>query len=508
MTNQPYRIARFQKALVHFISGRAVQASARAILILVLVRLLDVADYGAYMLIIGLSETLLLVASLGILPVGQRYLPQMLTTLPIKKLYAFVASLAASQIAILSLIAIVLGKYWSVLTPYIGFSAEQTTATYIAVWLFLLIPAFRFSVEMLDALLEQGKAQITRALMPTARVTGIGVLLLTDLDINLTNIFIIDISVTAFCLLLAYSFLHNALGNLHSSKARGTIPTQEILRFARHMAIVGLMGATSSPGAVRLALANVLGVVESGLFAFLQSLQRLIGRYLPGTLLRGLVRPVLVARTQDADGIAILESGSGLLLKSNLIIVAAGTIVIAIAGNETIAWVSGGKFLDAGLTLLLMFIALAVSSQRMVIEMVMQITGHTAALRATSLISPIALLAVWLFADHGLNIAVVIMAFAAALANWIAIAILIKSTGEFKIDWRGQMAVLLPATLIIAASFPLTTTLNPFIIAILSIPIFILLIRITKPFKSSETAIIERSLGQRAARLIKGFSSS
>jgi len=91
-----------------------------------------------------------------------------------------------------------------------GFSMEQTVATQAAVWLFLLIPAFRFSVEMLDALLEQGKAQIARALIPTARVAGIGVLLLTVTDVNLTNLFVVDIVVTASCLVLSWGFLQNS----------------------------------------------------------------------------------------------------------------------------------------------------------------------------------------------------------------------------------------------------------------------------------------------------------
>jgi len=280
-----------------------------------------------------------------------------------------------------------------------------------------------------------------------------------------------------------------------------------MLRFAWHMAAVGLMGATASPGALRLVLANVLGVVESGLFAFLQSLQRLIGRYLPGTLLRGLIRPILIARAFSTGGMAIVEAGSGLLLKSNLIIVAAGTIAIAVVGDEFVAWISGGKYTEAGLTLLLMFLALAVTSQRTVIEMVMQITGHTAVLRATSLISPAALLAIWMFADRGLNTAVVISALAAALANWIAIAMLTKSTGGFQVDWRGLLAILIPASVVIATSFSLKSLLNPFLISILAIFVFILLVRLTKPYKNEEMALVERGLGQYAARLIRGFSS-
>ena len=86
-----YSVHRFRKALLQFVGGRLGQLAARAVLVLALVRILPIADYGAYMLIVGTAELLLQVGSCGILPLAQRYLPQMLTTLPLAKLYSFVS---------------------------------------------------------------------------------------------------------------------------------------------------------------------------------------------------------------------------------------------------------------------------------------------------------------------------------------------------------------------------------------------------------------------------------
>ena len=68
-------------------------------LVLALVRILPVEDYGAYMLIVGTAEMLLQVGSFGILPLVQRYLPQMLTTLPLARLYRFVGFLCWRRLA-------------------------------------------------------------------------------------------------------------------------------------------------------------------------------------------------------------------------------------------------------------------------------------------------------------------------------------------------------------------------------------------------------------------------
>src|SRR5512134_3738550 len=112
MKPETYSVHRFRKALWQFTGGRLAQAAARVVLVLALVRILPMHDYGAYMLISGTAELMLQVGSFGILPLMQRYLPQMLTTLPLKRLHRFVALLVTSQAAALSLIALTLWTFW------------------------------------------------------------------------------------------------------------------------------------------------------------------------------------------------------------------------------------------------------------------------------------------------------------------------------------------------------------------------------------------------------------
>lgn len=506
MTSHPYGVARFRRAIYQMIGGRITQAAGNAILLLVLVRLLPVTDYGAYMLLIGLSEMMWHLASFGILSVGQRYLPQMISTLSISKLHRFVLTLALLQMGILSVVTFGLWKYWPVVSPWMGMSTVQAMATKSGLLLFFLVPAFRFISDMQESLLEQGKAQIARALMPIGHVAVIGLLTAFGVSLNLSNIIMLYVAVTAFCLVLSWILLHHSLGSLHNSNADGEIPVREMLHFAWHMAFVDLNGSTASPGAIRLALAHSLGVYESGLFSFLQSLRRLVERYMPSTLLRGIIRPVLLARAYAPGGMSVVEAGTGFLMKINLLIIAAGSVVIAVGGDELVSWISGGKFPHAGLTLLLMFLALAVTSQRSIIEMLMQITGHTATLRATSLLQPAALLVLWLYAGHGLNVAVLIIAGGTAISNWIAMFVLIRSTGGYHMDWRGLMATVVPAGLVIGSGILLRSIVHPVAATAISLVLFALLLWVVKPFNSQEFGIVERAVGRRAAALMRGIS--
>lgn len=504
MSAQVYSAHRFRKALWQFVGGRIGQLASRAVLVLALVRILPVADYGAYMLIIGTAELLLQVGSCGILPLAQRYLPQLLTTLPIRKLYGFVTFLVVAQLVVLTIIAALLGWYWTSLGPVFGLSQEQVAHTGLAAWLFLVIPAFRFSAELLEAMLAQG--QIARAVMVFVRAAAIMVLVLVKPHIGLTDVLVVDLVSTSACVVLSWSSIRQTMATLHSPDASGTLPVREMFTFAWHMALVGPMSGTASPGAIRLALANGLGVAQSGLFAFLQSLERLVSRYLPATLVRNLIRPILISRAIGQGSTELLKAGTGLLLKSNMLTVVGGLMVIAVCGDQIVFIMSGHKFRGAGLTLLLLYVNMIATSQRGVQEMIMQITGHTRALWITTVVSPIALFMVWLFSRHGLNVAVLIVTAGSMTANWLASWVLHARTDWFRVDWRGMAAIFLPGLAAGAVGMALTRWMNPLIAGALTPLFFIAFLRIGRPFNLSEIRTVERAVGKRAAGVLRGFA--
>jgi O-antigen/teichoic acid export membrane protein len=505
MKSEAYSVHRFRKSLRQFVFGRLGQAVARAVLVLALVRILPVRDYGAYMLISGTAELLLQVGSFGILPLMQRYLPQMVTTLPLKRLKRFVAFLIAAQTFALTVIAFVLWSYWDTLAPTFGMDPSQTASTRFGAWLFLIVPVFRFSTELLEAMLAQG--QTARALMVFARAAAIIVLVVVKDQILLTDVLLVDVVSTAFCVVVGWFSVRQMLITLHRPDASGTLPVREMWRFTWHMALVGPMSATASPGAVRLVLANSLGLAETGLFSFLQSLERLVKRYLPATLLRNLVRPMLISRYLGQGKSEIMKAGTGLLLKSNMLTVIAGVVVIAVCGDEIIWVMSGHKFKGAGLTLLLLYVNMIATSQRGVQEMVMQITGHTKQLWITSAVYPTALLMIWLLAGHGLNVAVLVVTAGSIIANSLAAGVLQHKTDWFRVDFRGMSRMFLAGIAASLLGILAAQWIHPFVAGALAFVLFIAFLRVGRPFSTGEIHAMERVVGPRAVRLLKGFAA-
>ena len=182
-----------------------------------------------------------------------------------------------------------------------------------------------------------------------------------------------------------------------------------------------------------------------------------------------------------------MQAGTGLLLKSNMLAVIGGLVVIAVCGDQIVMLMSGGKFPNAGLTLLLLYVNMIATSQRGVQEMVMQITGHTRALWITSIVSPLALLTVWLFGGHGLNVAVLIITAGSMTANSLAAGVLQVKTDWFRVDWRGMTAIFLPGLVGAALGIVLIGWFAPLTAGAIALLLFVMFLRVGPAIQRQRT---------------------
>lgn len=504
MRSEVYSVRRFRTALLQLVGGRMAQAGARIVLVLALVRVLPVEEFGAYMLIVGAAELLLQIGSFGILPLAQRYIPQLLPALPTHKMQRFILGLVVMQVSVLAVAALLIGYFWTALTPLFGMTAHQAAATNFAAWLFLAVPVFRFTAELMETML--GFGQVARAVMVFVRAGAVLLLIVFLPKVTLHEVLVTDLVVTSLCALVLLYRIHRNVATLATAGGTGRFPVAEMTRFTWHMALVGILGGTANPGALRLVLANGLGLAESGLFAFLQSLERLVSRYLPATVLRNLIRPVLISRYVGRGNTDLLRAGTGLLLKSNLLAVVGGIVVIAVCGDEIVRIMSGGKFVGAGLTLLLLYINMIATSQRGVQEMVMQITGHTRALWLTTLVSPLALFLVWLVSGHGLNFAVLVITAGSLVSNSLATGVLQSRTDWFRVDWRGVSAIGIAGAVAAALGILARGEVPVLLAGVGAFCLFVLFVRIGRPFSAGEIGAVERVVGKRAMTVLRGFA--
>lgn len=407
-----YSGQRFRRAIGHFLLGRAAQVVANFALTLWVVRLLAPADYGVYMILWGMVEMMVPLSSLGMMEAVRRYLPDLAARGAPGALPGFLRVMTLIRLALMICWALVIAFFWGEIAAWLGFNVAQQEASLVAVCLVVSVIGFRYASEMLECLLEQRWSQFTQALMPIGRLLGVAVLVVSD-NMTLARVFWVDIAVSAGCFLLAEFFLVRRVKGI-AATGDYRVSRKEVATFAWHMAGFNVLNATASIGALRLLVGRLLGLELAGLFAFLQQLLVIVGRYLPANLLTNIIRPMFIARHAAGEA-AVVGQGLALMWKTNLLFVLGCMAAFAVAGDAIIALASGGRFPQAGLVMLLLFLGLGATTQGQLVAMFMQIHKRTRQLRNQSVLALLVPVAVWVGAAWGL----VGVALGIALAQWV-----------------------------------------------------------------------------------------
>ncbi len=490
-----YSGKRFRRAIQHFLLGRTVQAIAFFTLTLWLVRLLEPTDYGAYMVLWGMVEMMVPLSSLGILEAVRRYLPELAARGAPGVLLVFVRWMTLIRLAIMIAWAALITIFWSDIAVWMGFSAPQQDATLLAAGLIVTVIGFRYASEMLECLLEQRWSQLTRSLMPLGRLAGVA-LLVSIGGLTLERLLWVDLAVSLGCFLLAEFFLMRKLRGLPGT-GDYRVSVRETATFAWHMTGVNLLRAIASAGALRILVARTLGLEAAGMFAFLQQLLMIVGRYLPANLLLNIIRPMLISRYAAGD-INMVNQGVALLWKVNLLIIVASISAVSVAGDSLIILVSGGRFTDAGMVMLVMLLGLGATSQGQLVGMTMQIFPYTSQLRYFSILFVLMPLATIVGSDWELIGVVIGISLSAWLINNLTLFWLSRQVGRIDLDWFGILRGLGLAVLLSAVGWVIEREFGSWWALSLVLLAYGSGLMLVKPLNQLDMTLLNRGLHHRA----------
>ncbi|WP_298233768.1 hypothetical protein [uncultured Azohydromonas sp.] len=397
-----YSAARIRKALLFFIVGRGAQALTFLLLTLLLVRVLSARDYGAYMAVWGMVELMVPLSSFGLLEASRRYLPMLAQTGSRQAVLPFVRGVVLARLLLLGGWAAALALLWPAVLEFLGVQRQElghALAVAGAIAVICSVPAFRFVSELLESLLEQKWSQLLHAAMPLLRMLGVATLLLSG-RLELGLLLLLDAGIALLFLLASLAVLYAKLREIPEG-ASAALEFKEVFSFSWHMTGVNLLQATASIGALRLLVVRTLGLEAAGMFAFLQQLLLMVGRYMPAQVLGSVVRPVLAARHAQGEHATVIGALE-LLWKANLMMLVVWLAAVGVSGDELMAQASGGRFADTGQVMFLMLLGLGATTQGQNISMCMQLYGITKQLRAQSVLFLLVPLGVVLGSRYGL----------------------------------------------------------------------------------------------------------
>ena len=380
MSQSPYSGPALRASIAQFLSGKAASALLTFVLLLWLVRLLPVRDYGAYVTFVAALELGALIANLGLPWLAARYLPEYRLHAIGRRLQAFtwwiVCCLAAVQLAWALLLALALDP----LLELVGLAAYREVAV---LYLGVLVAegvARQLRDDVLGPLMQQKSARAALVVRQAAMLLLIAGWAFGT-GVNLRDVVLAELAASIVGLLIALIGLARCLAGMRSlpgSTAWQEPPRAQMLATAGPMYGVCLLAMLHGPQLFLMIIQRVLGPEAAAAFGFMRNLYEQALRYLPASLLVGLVRPKLIAAYVAGGGAEAVARNANLAGKLSLFVLMPLISFAAVFGESLIGLLSGGKFPATGHVFFGFLLVLIPLSQRSLMEAVAVTTGHSA----------------------------------------------------------------------------------------------------------------------------------
>lgn len=378
MSIHPYTVAALQRGAWHFLSGKAVSGMLTLAILLWLVRLLPVEEYGAYVSLIATTELAFALGGLGLPWAAARFLPEARLNASHGVTRTLVWRLAWWQAGVLGLIAVMVGLTYRTLLP----SLDMAVSVGIGIATAGLIFAEGTGRFLRDGLLSPLMCQNTvrnslifRQVLFILSIAGLDFTQQTSLGAVLAA----ELAASAIAAVVAIVGLARHLRELPAlANHTGWVPptARDLWLVALPMYGGHLLALAYGPQVFLLLLQRFAGAEAAAVFGFLRTIYEQAARYLPATLLFSLVRPKLVASYVGGGGMAELSRNTNLAGKLSLFVLMPVLAFSFKGGEPLVALLSGNKFPDTRLLFFGFMLALVPYSQRQLLETVAVTAGR------------------------------------------------------------------------------------------------------------------------------------
>lgn len=449
MNSSPYSSSAFKRSGAHFLSGKAISALLAVFLLLYLVRVLPIEEYGVYVTLVAIMDLTVAIAGIGLPWLASRYIPEYRLHGSGKQLNSFVGkiiywhSIALLAVTALLWIAIDAILDWFNITQY------QDAVNLFLVIILLEGISRQIIASTLGPLLLQGSTQLSIIVRQTTFISLLVIYSSTS-QIHLVNVITIELIASVAGLSVAVFGLLRYLRNTQKTEIKEDWQEPKIAsiwKTASHMYFAHMITLAYSPQMFLIVIQRFLGMESAAIFGFIRNLYEQISRYLPATLLFNLIRPKLIAYYVGGGGISALTQNANMAGKLSLFVLLPIIVFTAVSGESFISLVSGGKFNDTGLLFFALMLSLIPVSQRQILETVAVSTGRSASCTkaASYSLAVLPLMLVLLEFDFQLWAPIISLCIGSILFNLVLIKDLRKQ--GYQPDTSGLLKIIITACL-------------------------------------------------------------
>lgn len=372
MSSNYYSAIKVRKNLIYFFSGKIATSIIGIALIFLLVRFLTKEEYGTYIVLLAVFELLQIISQVGIFQAAFRYVPEFRAKNAIGQLYYLVIFLL----------------FFRFITLLFAIAVVWFCSGHIANWLNIplimaVMPLYvcviffegmaRYTDLIFDSLLLQAYSQISVLLRNGFRLLSLVIISLELIDFkkfSLEDWLIIEIIASLIGCFFSVTVLLSKLRREYQknkSNSNTSIDFKRIYAYVLPVYLAQLLSLLQSPDMVKILVAKITDVIQAGAFGFAAIIHNTIQRNSPVFLLIGVVRPLFISHHEQGRSRKELLVLASLVLKLNVFFIAP-IITIAIVLNKNLAIVlSGGKFPDSGIYLIILLLLLPIQTFRLVL---------------------------------------------------------------------------------------------------------------------------------------------
>lgn len=379
MSARPYSGAALRRSAVHFLLGKGASALITFVVLLWMVRLLPIEQYGVYVTLVAGMELAIAISSLGIVWLAARYLPEFRIHASGEELGRFVRQFLAQASSLLLLGTLALYVLIPHLMSALDLAAWVEVARLYLLMLLLEGLARHIRESLLGPLMQQGWAQSSLMLRNAALLLML-VGLVTGGQVSLKSIVLAELAASFLGLLLVGYGLARFLSahrDLPGTPAWQPPRWRDMWPTARHMYSSQMVTLAYSPQVFLFLVQRQLGVEGTALFGFLRSLYDQVTRYLPAALLFSVIRPKLVAAYVGEGGMEALARNANFAGKLSLFVLMPLVVLSWWVGPGLVRVLSGGTFEQPGYYLAGLMLALVPFSQRQIVETLAVAVGRS-----------------------------------------------------------------------------------------------------------------------------------
>lgn len=439
---------------MHFVLGRGGSALAGIGVLMLLVRVMPAAEYGALVAWLAFLEIHYLASGVGLSGIAQRYVPEFRTHAALPDLQRLVRRALLLRLVVALPLAVAAGLAAAPLARLFGTALPGTAAglpfTVLLALLLVTGTMVRYADELLAALLMQGMSQAMALVRNLGKLPWLAVAWWSHGSVSATDMLLLESTLAALTALVALRAMRRGLQRA-PAMAPGVAPMPGYrapgmwgvcLRFY----VIQVLGQVYGANALKLLVTRILGLEATAVFGFGLALVDMLRNYLPAHLLAGWIRPLLVSRYVATRSVEQLSRLTGLVLKVNLLGVLAFALFFGVAGNVAGAWLSGGRFASMGALLTALMLLVGLQTAHLLLTMV-TLTLERA--NANLLATVLACVGLPLAAALGGALGLVGVALGLVLAEsvWIATVWfgLQRVDVRLALHWPGMVRLALPA---------------------------------------------------------------